>query len=96
VGPVLQEDVALFARAVNPYNRKRTVTILSGMYGRGTYGVVRALTDSNFRDRNAEYVRSQFGQSDTYCIVSRVPIIQGKTLTPDWTIDDNVLFNWHR
>jgi hypothetical protein len=95
-GQVLQEDVALFARAVNPYNRKRTVTICSGMYGRGTYGVVRALTDYNFRDRNAEYLRSQFGESDTYCILSRIPIIQGQTLTPDWTIDDNVLFKWSR
>ena len=50
---ILREDVALFARAVSPYNRKRTVTICSGMYGRGTYGAVRALTDERFRDRKA-------------------------------------------
>lgn len=90
----LSEDVALFARAVSPFNRKRTVTICNGMYGRGTYGVVRALTDARFRDRNAEYLRSRFGDSESYCILSRVPIVDGVTLTPDWTAGDYTLFEW--
>lgn len=92
---ILREDVALFARAVNPFNRKRTVTVCSGMYGRGTYGAVRALTDARFRDRNAEYLRSRFGDSDSYCILTRVPIVNGATLTPDWTLD-HTLFEWSR
>ncbi len=91
---VLHEDVALFARAVSPFNQERTVTICNGMYGRGTYGVVRALTDANFRDRNAEYVRTRFGDSESYCILSRVPIIHGATLTPDWTLGNHTLFEW--
>jgi hypothetical protein len=91
---VLREDVALFARAMNPFNRKRTVTICNGMYGRGTYGTVRALTDARFRDRNAEYLRSRFGGSDSYCILTRVPVVDGATLTPDWTIGDYSLFEW--
>jgi hypothetical protein len=91
---VLREDVALFARAVSPFNRQRTVTICNGMYGRGTYGVVRALTDARFRDRNAQYLRSRFGGSDTYCILTRVPIVDGATLTPDWTTGDYTLFEW--
>jgi hypothetical protein len=91
---VLREDVALFARAVSPFNRKRTVTICNGMYGRGTYGVVRALTDARFRDRNVEYLRSQFSGSDAYCILTRVPIVDGVTLTPDWTVGDYTLFEW--
>jgi transcriptional regulator with XRE-family HTH domain len=90
----LREDVALFARAVNPYNRERTVTICSGMYGRGTYGAVRALTDARFRERNAEYVRSQFGAGDTYCVLTRVPVENGVTVTPDWTTDEYRLFEW--
>ena len=93
---ILREDVALFARAVSPFNRERTVTICSGMYGRGTYGVVRALTDVRFRDRNSDYLRSRFGNSDTYCILSRVPIVDGATLTPDWTTGDYTLFEWCR
>lgn len=91
---ILREDVALFARAVNPFNQKRTVTICNGMYGRGTYGVVRALTDARFRDRNAEHLRSRFGDSDSYCILTRVPIVNGATLTPDWTIGDYTHFEW--
>jgi hypothetical protein len=91
---ILLEDVALFARAVNPLNKKRTVTICNGMYGRGTYGAVRALTDARFRDRNAEYLRSRFSGSETYCILTRVPIVNGATVTPDWTTDEFTLFEW--
>jgi transcriptional regulator with XRE-family HTH domain len=92
---ILLEDVALFARAVSPFNRKRTITVCNGMYGRGTYGAVRALTDARFRDRNSEYLRTRFGDSDTYCILTRVPIVNGRTLTPDWTTGENtLLFEW--
>jgi transcriptional regulator with XRE-family HTH domain len=93
---ILQEDVALFARAINPFNRRRTITICNGMYGRGTYGAVRALTDANFRDRNSDYVRSRFSGCDAYCVLMRVPIVHGATTTPDWTLDDHVLFEWSR
>ena len=91
---ILLEDVALFARGVSPFNRKRTITICNGMYGRGTYGAVRALTDARFRDRNSGYLRTRFGDSDTYCILTRVPIVNGTTLTPDWTTGENTLFEW--
>jgi transcriptional regulator with XRE-family HTH domain len=91
---ILREDVALFARAVNPLNRKRTVTICSGMYGRGSYGAVRALTDARFRDRNADYLRKRFGGSETYCVLTRVTIVNGATVTPDWTTGEYTLFEW--
>jgi hypothetical protein len=91
---ILLEDVALFARAVNPFNQKRTLTICSGMYGRGTYGAVRALTDPRFRDRNNDYLDDRFGDSSSYCILTRVPILNGATLTPDWTISGYRLFEW--
>jgi transcriptional regulator with XRE-family HTH domain len=93
---VLREDIALFASGVNPYNRKRKITICNGMYGRGTYGVVRALTDVRFRDRNVEYLQSRFGDSDSFCILTRVPVVNGVTLTPDWTTGDFKLFEWSR
>jgi transcriptional regulator with XRE-family HTH domain len=93
---ILHEDVALFAGGVSPYNRKRNITICSGMYGRGTYGVVRALTDERFRDRNAEYLQSRFGDSDSFCILTRVPVVNGATLTPDWTTGTYTLFEWSR
>ena len=93
---ILREDVALFARATNPFNQERTVTICNGMYGGGSFGAVRALTDARFRDRNAEYLRSRFGDSDSYCILTRVEIENGAALTPDWTVDDYRLFEWSR
>jgi hypothetical protein len=94
--PILREDVALFARAVSPWNRKRFVTICNGMYGRGTYSAVRALTDERFRDRNAEYIESKFRGSEAFCILTRVLVEGAETLTPDWTAPGTVLFEWSR
>jgi len=91
---ILLEDVALFVRAINPFNRKRTVTICNGMYGSGTFGAVRALTDGRFRDRNTDYARTKFGQNETFCIIMRVTVENGVPLTPDWTLAENRLFEW--
>ena len=71
---ILREDVALFARAVSPFNRKRYLTICNGMYGRGVYGAVRALTDERFRDRNMEYIQARFENSAAFCILTRVTV----------------------
>ena len=94
--PALREDVALFTRAVNPYDRKLTVTLCNGMYGNGTYGAVRALTDVRFRDRNYSYVQEKFQGKDEFCILTRVTIENNVAVTPDWSIPENVLFTWAR
>jgi hypothetical protein len=93
---LLREDVALYAWAVSPFNRKRFVTICNGMYGRGTYGAVRTLTDARFRDRNMEYIQARFTGSEAFCILSRVTVENGVTLTPDWTLPETRLFEWSR
>jgi hypothetical protein len=93
---ILLEDVALFAGAVSPYNRKRFVTICNGMYGRGSYGAVRALTDERFRDRNREYIQARFASSEAFCILTRVTVENTLTLTPDWTLPETRLFEWSR
>jgi hypothetical protein len=93
---ILREDVALFARAVNPFNRKRIVTICNGMYARGCYGAVRALTDERFRDRNMEYIQAHFASSEVFCILTRVTVENTVTLTPDWTLPETRLFEWSR
>ena len=95
-GKILREDVALFARAVSPYNQERFVTICNGMYGRGSYGVVRALTDERFRDRNMEYIQARFASSEAFCILTRVTVENTVTLTPDWTLPETRLFEWSR
>lgn len=91
---VLREDVAHFYRATNPFNAKRTVTICNGAYQRGTLGVVRALTDERFRDRNDQYIRTRFAGTDSFSLISRVRVVNGVVITPDWTDPDYRLHEW--
>jgi hypothetical protein len=91
---ILEEDVAHFYRSPNPFNRKRTVSICNGMYSRGTLGAVRALTDARFRDRNNAYVLERFAGHDTFSIISRVQVLMGSVVTPDWTSPDFLLHEW--
>jgi hypothetical protein len=100
-GPVLSDgdeliwDVGLFLRAPNPANRKRTLTVCTGMYSLGTWAVVRALTDVKFRDRNADYLNERFSGADTFSILMRILVLKGhEAVTPDWTVPDNRLFEW--
>ncbi|MEV4169472.1 MULTISPECIES: helix-turn-helix domain-containing protein [unclassified Nonomuraea] len=90
----LLEDVAFFYRGVNPYNVERTLTICNGMYGRGVYGAVRALTDERFRDRNTAYLRQHFGTAPSYSMLTRVRIEGRAVVTPDWTLDTVRLHEW--
>jgi hypothetical protein len=93
--PILLEDVGHYYRGVNPYNYKRSLTLCSGMFGRGTYGVVRALTDARFRDRNEEYISTRFDRTAAFAVVVRVVVTEhGEALTPDWTIAENRLYEW--
>jgi hypothetical protein len=91
---LLVEDAAHFFRAPNPYNRKRTVTICNGNYGRGVYGSVRTLTDARFRDRNAEYISRRFPPGTAFSILARVQVVAGEVVTPDWTQPGTVLHEW--
>ncbi|MDP4504698.1 helix-turn-helix domain-containing protein [Nonomuraea turcica] len=90
----LQEDVAFFYRGVNPFNVERTLTICNGIYARGVYGAVRALTDARFHDRNAGYLESRFGDAESYSILMRVGVQGRAVITPDWTIDAFRLHEW--
>jgi hypothetical protein len=91
---VLIEDVAHFFRAPSPLNDKRTVTICNGMYARGTLGAVRALTDERFRDRNENYLRTRFAGESTFSIISRVKVVLGTAVTPDWSSSEDLLHEW--
>jgi len=91
----LIEDVAHFFRGNNPYNARRTVTLCNGMYGRGTYGAVRSLTDAKFRDRNEGYIRERFQGAPTFSILMRVRTNpNGAVVTPDWTLAEDRLHEW--
>lgn len=90
----LLEDVGHFYRGTNPFNHKRTVTICNGQYGRGTLGVVRALTDSRFRDRNAAYLETRFAGANAYSVLTRVQVVNGQVVTPDWNLPESRLVEW--
>ena len=90
----LIEDVAQFYRGPNPFNRKRTATICNGTYGRGTFGAVRASTDPRFRDRNEAYVRNRTPKTGSFNILTRVLIVNGEVVTPDWTLPEVRLHEW--
>jgi hypothetical protein len=92
---MLREDVGHLFRGRNPYNQARSLILFNGMFGRGTYGAVRSLTDARFRDRNSRYLRERFGQLDSFSILFRVSINpSGAALTPDWTLPETCLHEW--
>jgi transcriptional regulator with XRE-family HTH domain len=90
----LVADVAHLYHGRNPFNPERTVTLCNGMFGRGTYGVVRALTDKRFRVRNQEWLHDRFGDAKSFSIISRVTVFRGAAITPDWALTDACLHTW--
>jgi transcriptional regulator with XRE-family HTH domain len=84
--PVLEYDVALLARFPNPLNLSATVTICAGVFSRGTYGAVRALTDANLRAINEKYLTEHL-EITSFWMLMHVPVFSGptgaQTLTPD-------------
>ncbi len=84
--PTLEYDVALIARTTNPLNLAATLTICTGVFSRGTYGAVRALTDVNLRSRNEKYLGEHVDLNEFWLLL-HVPVFGGvagaQTLTPD-------------
>ncbi|WP_328608123.1 helix-turn-helix domain-containing protein [Amycolatopsis sp. NBC_00345] len=95
-GGHLVADVAHLYHGRNPFNPERTVTLCNGTFGRGTYGVVRALTDKRFRERNQEWLDERFGDAESFSVISRVTVFRGAAITPDWALTDACLHTWSR
>jgi hypothetical protein len=91
---VLAEDVGLLARVPNPLNSSRTLTICNGIHSRGVYGAVRSLTDTRLRDANERYISANFGNSPSFAILMSVQVIKNKAMTPDFTGNGVVLYQW--
>lgn len=90
----LVEDVGFLARVPNPLNSGRTLTICNGIHSRGVFGAVRSLTDARLRDGNERYIAANFGSADSFVILMRVPVIERKTMTPDFNNPDGILYQW--
>ena len=87
--PQLEYDVAVLARRQNELHLGSTVTIISGIFSRGTYGAVRALTDPVFRVGNEQYLAEHL-PLDNFWMFFHVPIYSGatgglETIPPDLT-----------
>ncbi|WP_232794242.1 MULTISPECIES: helix-turn-helix domain-containing protein [Pseudofrankia] len=90
----LVEDVGFFARYPNPYNSATTLTICNGVHSRGVLGAVRLLTNPSLSGRNEEYLATRFQDALKYVVLFRVPINNGKTVTPEIGNPRNRLFEW--
>lgn len=91
--PELFEDVGLLARIPNPLNSARTLTMCNGIYSHGVYGAVRSLTDMQLRDSNERYIADNF-PDQKFCILMRTQIIKGRVMTPDFSTQGTVLYQW--
>jgi hypothetical protein len=91
---VLAEDVGLLARVPNPLNSNRTLTICNGIHSRGVYGAVRSLTDAHLRDANERYISLNFSNPASFAILMSVQVIKNKAMTPDFSGDGVVLYQW--
>ena len=84
--PLLEYDVGLLLRAPNPLNLSGTVTVCTGIFSRGTYGVVRAMTDAHLRGRNEKYLVEHVELASFWMLV-HVPVFTAtagaQTITPD-------------
>lgn len=93
-GKILAEDVGLLVRTPNPLNSNRSLTICSGVYGRGVLGAVRSLTDPRVRDSNEQYIAENLADPSGFAILMRVPVIGGKALTPDFRSAECARYRW--
>jgi len=93
-GGTLIEDVGLLARTPNPINSNRTLTICNGIHSRGVLGAVRTLTDARLRESNEQYITRNFGNSQSFAILTRVKVIGAQAMTPDFNTPGYVLYQW--
>lgn len=89
----LLEDVGLLVRMPNPLNSSRTLTMCNGIHSRGVYGAVRSLTDRRLRESNERYIAKNL-PGNSFGILMRVQVIEGKAMTPDLSNPRTILHQW--
>jgi hypothetical protein len=86
------EDIGFLARRSNPINSNYTMTIFSGVFTRGVYGTVRAITDRDYAVANQEYLVRRFGVASSYGLLIRVAVLGTSVPTPDFRDEGCILF----
>jgi transcriptional regulator with XRE-family HTH domain len=93
-GNPVTEDIGFLARRRNPINSNYSMTIFSGVYTRGVYGAVRAITDRDYADANQDYLRHRFGESASYGLLIRVTVLDDSVPTPDFRDQGCIIFDY--
>jgi hypothetical protein len=66
----------------------------NGIYSRGVLGAVRSLTDERLRESNERYIAQNFPDNQEFGILMRIQVIEGRAMTPDFSIAGTVLYQW--
>ena len=86
-------DIGYLARLHNPFKVSRTLTICNGVFSRGVFGAVRALTDASVRDDNERYLAERFPGGE-FAMLIRIPVITNETVSPDLQNPNLRLYEW--
>jgi transcriptional regulator with XRE-family HTH domain len=90
----LVEDVGFLARMSSPLDRRRTLTICSGVFARGVYGAVRCTTDDEVAAANTAYLRERFAGADPFGVLMRVLVAGRFTPSPRFADESARLFEF--
>lgn len=92
-GEELIADIGYLARLRNPFKVSRTLTICNGVFSRGVFGAVRALTDASVREDNERYLANRFPEGE-FAMLIRIPVITKETVSPDLQNPNLRLYEW--
>jgi transcriptional regulator with XRE-family HTH domain len=90
----LTHDVGFIARGPHINNPGRTVTMISGITSRGVHGAALCFIHRDLREKNEEYFKDYFGNTNAFCILMRVPVRDGMALPPNLLERTNRLYEW--
>jgi transcriptional regulator with XRE-family HTH domain len=76
----LIEDVGVFVHGPHPSAPHRRLIMCNGITTRGVRGAAQSFLNPTVRDRNAAWVAHRWPPDATYCVVLRVPVLNGEPL----------------
>lgn len=83
------QDFGYFARVQNPFNKDRSVVMVSGVHTYGVLGAAKAFSDHANARLNISKVINKFGDLDNIAFETffAVPVVMGTVLCPEIEID---------
>jgi transcriptional regulator with XRE-family HTH domain len=81
----LVQDIGLLVRMPSPLDRRRTLSLCSGVFTRGVTGVARLVSGSGVGATNSVWLRDRFRDATTFGVLLRVAVRGRHVLTPDLT-----------